>query len=162
MSDEYDSLVEFVKARLDEDDEMAKAAVDTDFDDGRWRYDGQSHPRPCIVGAAWESSIHSGIWDCEDPEDDCEQVRRLAGAAGEHIARHDPARALREVAAKRAILARWEFARDQVAVGAVNEGAGYGPADAGWPLRADSHDLDVRSLAAIWSDHPDYEEAWRP
>ena len=68
----------------------------------------------------------------------------------------------REARAKRTILARWEFARNQVAVGAVNEGAGYGAADPGWPLRADSHELDVRSLAAVWSDHPAYRPEWEP
>lgn len=81
-------------------------------------------------------------------------------AVARHIARHDPARVLREIAAKRVILARWEFAANQVAVGAVNEAAGYGPADPGWPLRADSHELDVRSLAVAWNDHPDYRPEW--
>lgn len=73
---------------------------------------------------------------------------------------YDTERTLRDIEAKRMILTRWEFARNQVAVGAVNEAAGYGSADPGWPLRADSHELDARSLAAVWSDHADYREAW--
>jgi hypothetical protein len=57
----------------------------------------------------------------------------------EHAQRHDPARALREVAAKRAILvmyadARWDLAREDV----------------------------VRELAAVWSDHADYRQEWAP
>lgn len=54
-----------------------------------------------------------------------------------HIARHDPARVLREVAAKRAIVERYAKAPD-------------------W-----AGGEDVRLLAAVWSDHPDYRQEWR-
>jgi hypothetical protein len=75
-------------------------------------------------------------------------------AAREHIARHDPARVLREVAAKRAILAGHSTV------------TGWN-----WPDQSDgSVQMDyvealrrtLRHLAAVYSDHPDYDEAWRP
>ena len=58
-----------------------------------------------------------------------------------HIARHDPARMLREVEAKRAILALLASAP----VEDVNVGI----------------ELEIqRHMAAVWSDHPDFDPAW--
>ena len=64
------------------------------------------------------------------------------------IADHDPARVLREVAAKRAILAE--------------HAAGADPCDV--------HDASLRTIpcdtvlhiAAVWSDHDDYRQEWAP
>ncbi|MFF2077175.1 DUF6221 family protein [Kitasatospora sp. NPDC058162] len=65
-------------------------------------------------------------------------------ATATHIARHDPARVLREVAAKRRILAR------------------HAPGPAGacrhdrnrWPC------ADVRDLLPPYADHPDFHPRW--
>lgn len=130
-------LAAFLTARLDEDEGAAKAAAVQ----GRWV---SEHPAIGVVLVDGEPLIEAHI-----------------GGLTEHVARHDPVRVLREVEAKRKILARYEFARNQVAVGNVNEAAGYGAPDSGWPLRADSHELDVRDLAAVYSDHPDYDAAWK-
>ena len=66
----------------------------------------------------------------------------------------DPARELREAEAMRSILARH---------GPVTEpGRGTrcgwcgGEFDVPWPCE------DARSVAAIFSDHPDYQEGWKP
>jgi hypothetical protein len=64
-----------------------------------------------------------------------------------HIARHDPARVLAEVEAKRRI---------------VEMGASYVPelehGDNGeWAL-----DATLRLLALPYADHPDYRQEWRP
>jgi hypothetical protein len=56
-----------------------------------------------------------------------------------HIARHDPARVLAEVAAKRAIVN-------------MDEDDRY----------SDAYVVAIRALAAAYADHPDYDEAWRP
>ncbi|WP_280498378.1 DUF6221 family protein [Nocardia farcinica] len=65
-------------------------------------------------------------------------VRRgVAMTSDEHFARHDPARVLRQVAALREV---------------VRVSAGTGD-----PVYED--DL-MRSVAAIWSDHPDYQPEW--
>jgi hypothetical protein len=71
-----------------------------------------------------------------------------------HFARHDPARVLREVAAGRAILA---LARviDGMASAIQEE----------WPsphVPVIGSEALLYPLAAVYSDHPDYDEAWRP
>jgi hypothetical protein len=64
---------------------------------------------------------------------------------GHHIARHDPARVLREVEAKRKILAA--------------RGAAIGAYDAGYDAALQ---FAMGALAVIWDDHPDYDPAWAP
>jgi hypothetical protein len=65
----------------------------------------------------------------------------------DHVRRHSPARVLREVAAKRAILA---IADDQP--------------EADWDGRQHTHwltmDKVLRALATVWQDHPDYRPEW--
>lgn len=70
-------------------------------------------------------------------------------AQRDHIARHDPARVLADVAAKREILRLAEIYADEQF---PNHDGGYadGMADA------------VALLAASYADHPDYREEWRP
>jgi hypothetical protein len=147
-----DDLAAFVVARLDEDEAMAKAATP-----GPWV--------PAGADDCWfvTSTTHGLVTTgCnETPGDGMLFIERDKRDA-RHVARHDPAQVLRDVAAKRAILKRWEFSRNQVAVGAVNEAAGYGASDPGWPLRENSHELDVRSIAAVYSDHSDYRQEWQP
>jgi hypothetical protein len=67
--------------------------------------------------------------------------RRVADA--EHIARHDPARALAECAAKREILA--------------NIGAGYS-----YTLTPNFITHTTKALASVYTDHPDYRQEWAP
>ncbi|NEW42743.1 hypothetical protein GV794_02050 [Nocardia cyriacigeorgica] len=81
----------------------------------------------------------------------------LGSAAYEHMVAHDPARALRQVAAMRAVVGRragehrndagicetcrsYDYRRD------------YDPAP--WPCPT------ARAIASIWSDHPDYQQEW--
>jgi hypothetical protein len=80
-----------------------------------------------------------------------------------HVARHDPARVLREVEAGRTILAEhvpydctepkgqrcFRCASDR----AYRSGAAIHEA---WPC------LTLRILAAVYSDHPDYRPEWKP
>jgi hypothetical protein len=146
-------IVEFLTVRLDEDEADAKAARTTevwedgyeDFDedaggnligDGRSSVNNGYHlpPRPIVV-------VHES-W--KYPPQGYELV--------EHIARHDPARVLRDVEAKRRIMAEAVVIRDSLAAG-----WGLGPTDGentGYTL--------LRLLAAVWSDHPDYQPEWAP
>ncbi|MBM4686427.1 hypothetical protein GS532_22405 [Rhodococcus hoagii] len=80
-----------------------------------------------------------------------DRLRRGLAEGGEalHIARHDPARALREVEAKRNI---------------VDECAEVINLPGGWEYD-DTPDLawlTLRNLASAHSDHPDFDPAWRP
>ena len=72
-----------------------------------------------------------------------------------HIARHDPARVLREVEAKRAMIARYERA---AALPASVVSFTHGQDDGYAQACADA----IRDAAAVWSDHPDYRQEWKP
>jgi hypothetical protein len=113
------TLAEFLAARLGEDEADAEAACG-------------SH------------------WTAQDPDDDYEADRvwvsgdrglvcRAGFRTADHIARHDPARVLREVEAMRGIL----------------EAHRRVPTDSGLAVA-------VHHLATVYADHPDYDEAWRP
>jgi hypothetical protein len=97
------NLSEFLTARLDEDEQIARA-----INGDKWGWPG----------------ARSGF--------------------AAHVARHDPARVLREVAAKRAILAECARSVECGDDGCVLAGA------------------VIVNMAAIWGDHPDYGEAVRP
>ncbi len=105
-------LVEFIRARLDEDEALARGV------ESSWR---------CISGTG-EIVASDGKATEVCAEAHWEGV-------GEHIARHDPARVLREVEAKRALL----------------------------DLQASDHDSwFLPWLALPYSDHPDYRSEWSP
>lgn len=78
-----------------------------------------------------------------------------------HIARFDPARMLREVAAKRRRLERYVEQPGYDLPDGVNEGR-----DPDERLRdegvKDALETEVREDAAIYDSHPDYDPAWRP
>lgn len=84
------------------------------------------------------------------------------------IALFTPARVLREVAAKRAMLARHRIMR-------AGESYWFGQAEAATACHGcgtdrneeattpDINDCpELRDLAAVWSDHPDYRPEWSP
>jgi hypothetical protein len=94
---------------------------------------------------------------------------RYLDAAG-HIARHDPARVLREVAAKRKIVA-WHSSQHNVG-GTVWDPAAQFCSTCGdqcthvGEARCEACGYDdgcptVLLLASVYDDHPDYEQAWR-
>lgn len=88
------------------------------------------------------------------------QTRTRNIAAGLYVAAmSDPARVLREVAAKRAILTRYGTASNQVAAHVVN--GNFAEAEA-WEKIAGGLELDVRSTGTVWSDHADYRQEWAP
>ena len=94
------------------------------------------------------------VTDAEDP--DWAITGDLPWIAGDavhaHIAVNDPARVLRQVAAIRAILDSYEMWRAH---------ADSDPAGVMTPSKAAAGTLlsALRSLAAIWDDHPDYRPA---
>ncbi|MCT9092817.1 DUF6221 family protein [Streptomyces sp. ASQP_92] len=116
-----DDLVQFLRDRLDEDAEAAGTATP-----GPWHADGGSvyatHPTDEVVSYT---------------------------DSAEHIARHNPARVLADIEAKRQILDLH-----------VAE-PGQHPDFCGH----DKHELPcptLRLLALPYADHPDYREEWRP
>ena len=131
----------FLRARLDEDEAVAMAATGTAW---AWEATGDKDSSWAVGhvegedGRPLSGEIDHGQGIVIDGV--CESINgNLADAA--HIARHHPARALREVAFKRAILGQYRTA-------------------AGWS--GDNWPLSLRLLTAVWSGHPDYQPEWAP
>lgn len=139
-----DEVLVFLRARFDEE-----AAVATDATPGPWwhhpgkqwlgpeafeKYDlrhgeefvGYGGPHP-FTGAVCSTGPASNMQGMKDAS---------------HIARHDPARVLREVEAKRRIVDRYVWLREHGDTG-----------DVAWVLPL---------LAAAYADHPDYRPEWAP
>lgn len=137
--DRMDDLIAFLRARLDDDEQTARAATD-----GPW--------------TAWQKGSLHGLGDLlhavtmpgQGPGDRALIVTASWLDAG-HVARHDPARVLAEVEAKRLLLA--EYA-DVVG----NESADYEWAG-GW---ASGLGKAVALLVLPYADHDDYQDTWRP
>jgi hypothetical protein len=130
-------LVEFLRARLDRDERVAQACS----------------------GASWAASP-SGRIQVESEKGSNGQTPGNGfvaaaenGAYAEHIARHDPARALREVAARRQLLDDYE--KDAWAMG---RGRGDQALEAVQAARLSV----LRLLALPYSAHPSYRDEWRP
>ena len=121
MSD-LDELIEFFLARIAEDEAAARLADGvTDKQEDDW----QDVTQPLTLA----DTLKHESW------------AKKYGYAYEHIARHDPARVLRECEAKRRIV---ETAQDIDMI--ENE----------WGQSI------LRDLASVYSDHPDYREEWKP
>jgi hypothetical protein len=121
-------LVAFLTARLDEDRKIAFEAGNGGFEP--WTFDPE---------LTWESEagpVHGkyGSWN------------------GQHIARHDPARVLAEVDAKRRILN--EFTMIELPARSSGDTAAVG---AFVKMQA-----VLRLLALPYADHPDYRPEWAP
>lgn len=132
-----DDLIAFLRARLDEDEQWASTA--SEYASEHWRVDDDEEtlllydPMP------------------EEPG----MGKTLGGRVVAHIARHDPARVLREVQAKRAVIAECAWWHDRVNAREKHP----------MPCLADRFEVAMsvlRALATAYNDHPDYRENWRP
>ncbi|MGX1708873.1 DUF6221 family protein [Streptomyces albidoflavus] len=135
-------LIAFLRARLDEDEAVAATpeawtAFEEDESTGTRRVDvDHSFERVVACTRAWR---------------------------GVHIARHDPARVLAEVEAKRQIVGL------HFVIGGWEDEDGH---DRGLGCECCGHSEEysdrggwcetLRLLALSYADHPDYRDAWRP
>ncbi|MFE0651072.1 DUF6221 family protein [Streptomyces sp. NPDC059534] len=124
-----EDLIAFLRARLDEDEQIARA------------------PHPAFL--AWE--YDASVWQIRDLGNGNELANVLPRRAyGEHIARHDPARVLAEVDAKRELLSCYEaMAADVLVVTGVES------------ILSEYRRVILPGLALPYADHPDYQDAWR-
>ena len=120
------AVIEFLTTQLDQEETLARAATS-----GPWE--------ACAVGHAG-SHVVRPAGSCEWVSQVSRQDRAEQEADAAHIARHDPEHTLREVRAKRAILAR----------------AHDGSVDSDAALEILVH------LAAVYADHPAYRQDWGP
>jgi len=132
-------LVEFLRARLDEDEQAARAALpgpwrtDHNFDQGLRIMDGSG------LVITWTPSFYE-----RGPAD------------AEHIARHDPARVLAEVEAKRWLIERHYRRR------APNWDR---PGHVGYECAQCANEYPCPTLAILvipYADHADYRAEWKP
>jgi len=165
------TLTEFLLARIAEDEAVAREASRAP-----WTVGALDIPRGVSVncnmqdgGASWD---FVAAWDFDGPD------AENATTDAEHIARHDPARVLAECEAKRRIvelhtkLQEYQDECCSVLVGPFK--FVDGPLEAGTDSLGE---LTIRKafatqevygcetmmyLAAVYSDHPDYREEWRP
>jgi len=154
------SLTEFLAARLDEDEAVARA---TEHNDGphtlEWRRGGRQHHAFDNHRSEDYESVFAGDWDRILIARD--SVR--GGRPATHIARHDPARVLAATSAMRAIVALHYMVSDDYLDGDGIERAAFichecdnsGRPD-NWPCPT------MRAVAATWSSHPDYQQSWMP
>lgn len=139
-----DDLVQWLRAVLDAEAEEAREAADGDS--GEW-----------FMGDKWN------VFRVEDetPNDD-EETNALVcwgnvKPQSEHIARHDPARVLRDIDAKRATIAEYEKAiRKRDALEPNTPGYRH------WDNRSYGLYLALRHAAAVYAHRPGYEEAVAP
>ena len=147
-------LVDFLRARLDEDQEVARSAIA-----GPWAIaeNGELYApffdREIRYGAGWSSVDH--LYVTSDSEGLLPSVQEEQAT---HIARHDPARVLADVEAKRRIIELHRVIVDSAwpaghCLECWDQEAGdYRP----WPCST------LQLLALPFAEHPDYRQEWKP
>lgn len=141
-------LTDFLRERLAEDQAAAEATLIDVTGSGDWRAD--EHPVALTVDLYRVRDVNArpvveGVKSLYDDEGPAEPLYVDGEAVAAHIARHDPARVLREVAAKRALLNVYEIAEQTHDI----LGDGYVALDQA-----------VRALAAVYADHSQYDTEW--
>lgn len=126
-------LIEFVRARLDEREALAKQA--TTVGGKLWHRGPVEHDQVLISETGHRIIIG-------------------AGSALPHIAANDPAHVLRDIAAKRAIVDSYAADPNIRSRGGVGGVYGVG--------RNQGFAYAVECIAAIDADRPDYNPSWRP
>ena len=143
-----DGLIAFWTARLDEAERTAKAAKEPLS--GRWHIDTDGNVQDEDTGGGGSAYIACGPWG-----------GGIADADAAHIAANDPASALADVAADRALIdlyARAKTYRDQVFSSRPE------PRSISDEMRAVTQMLALEQVikvrAARFSAHPDYRQEW--
>lgn len=153
-----DELIAFLRARLGEDEAAARACIDSSGNltwfDSLVQASGDHTIRtsPGNRTVARIRLADSGAYDGRTLDPD---------ACAAHIARHDPARVLREVAAKQKRLALMIEAHAEMDKLLADDHAG--DVERAMAVgRARAATVAAKIDAEIWSDHPDYRAGWKP
>lgn len=131
------TLTEFLTARLDEDEAAAGAAGGSS-----WVQNEGRDSDTISTGGDWAGTL-------------------LAAEEAAHVVRYDPARVLREVEAKRAMVTL-HAPRAEPAPCEHFEAMPPACQECGSALDMLGYCDTFRHLAAVYSDHDDYDQAWRP
>ncbi|MFE7347509.1 DUF6221 family protein [Streptomyces fimicarius] len=131
-----DDLMQFLRDRLDKDDQTARR-----------------------VESSWRQIGDTGVIVASDGERAEECANGNWTGIAEHIVRHDPARILREVDAKRKITEchePWVAGNGDTICGRCGREHIDGRPGGHFPCQT------LRLLALPYADHPDYRDDWRP
>lgn len=146
------TIVAFITARLDEDERIAQAAGSGPY--ARWAYAGEYDSYS--GGEVYLPDVDhysKDIYPYKVTSDNEGLSPSVGPDAGRHIARHDPARVLADVEAKRALVDYWSRAFQN-------------PIDADkfpghdWDLVRGAARWTLRHLATSYASHPDYQAYW--
>ena len=138
-----DDLITFLRARLDED---AAAAHDSGSALVAWLTYRDDAGQMLYTTVASGGEGDWDVWVANGQE--------LPAPASARVV-YDPARVLREVEARRAILARYEDCLTRM------EDPDYSAVTARDQAR-EYEDFVLPNLAAVYSSHPDYRQEWVP
>ncbi|MGW8366982.1 DUF6221 family protein [Streptomyces wedmorensis] len=134
-----DDLIAFLRARLDDDEQTARAAKP-----GPWHVE-EDTPSSTRWVANEERTLEVGLG----------YVGNRTESDAEHIARHDPTRVLRATEGLRGLLQRYEEPESSPDLpDSINR----------LTVNVERQVLAVafQYLALPYSDHPDYRDEWRP
>lgn len=137
-----DDLVQFLRDRLNEDERAAQRA-----DPGQWIF--RTLGRHDLAAVKTETGMAQ-----------LDGSRATANAV--HMTRHDPARVLREVEAKRRMLDEHTPARPPGRPNMERHCLSCTTAQTWDEASGESTCLTLRLLALPYADHPDYRNDWRP
>jgi len=129
-------LIDWLRGQLDEDERIAAQAA------------------PLADSERWTASARNGWDEIRDG-----RHRRVAEAHNDgrtHIARHDPARVLAEVEAKRRIV---DYFAEDAAIAWSPKAQSLSREE--WYLVSAARDT-IKMLALPYADQPGYLEEWRP
>lgn len=146
-----DDLVAFLRAQYDKDEQAARAATD-----GAWEVIGSDHPYPAYPG---EQVTAGRGWSISLKEPRVGDVAsELSRGDAAHISRHDPARVLADLAAKRRTLGMLADAQQQLKAAYREERT----ADVAMYVGKVSalHDV-VKALAAPYEGEDGYQQEWK-
>lgn len=142
-------IVKFLAARLDEDERIARGAIHRGG--GRWRAGWDS------AALTWDDrrGPSSGVGEVADQGGYSVVFGTPTDGQAIHIARHDPAHVLAEVAAKRAIIQLHPY-RHSISDpdGLEIDDELCDRCDVDWPCPT------LRAVVAIHADHPDFKPEW--
>lgn len=153
-------IVAFLRDRLDEDEAEAGLASP-----GPWHVETAPHRTNVVVPAEGIDRVGTAGRRLDITPVFTGQTASSSRAQWEadarHIARHDPARVLREVKAKRAVVEAHQYLADHDPNEGRDPGCIEDAAQIVTHIAGRETLLQVlRSLAAAYADHPDYDPAW--
>ena len=150
------TLVEFLRDRLAEDEQIANLISPGGYQPDVWRVEPSRSGRWSQV-VAYSRMLGESEDDAAREDDQPVALVQSGRREDLHIARHDPARVLAEVEAKRRIVDEPQPSGNYVYRDDGTPACGTcGDYTVEWPCDT------LKLLALPYADHPDYDPAWRP